>query len=738
MERRCRDHRIAEGMDAPAGRHHGECQQGRLAATGQLALAAILFRLGPRQEDAVQGNDLHDPGRQHPVWSARVVAHDARRRSPCHLSAAPSGGGRLPRRCGRARIALASEFARCRFADRHGGIFPRGADRREIGDGVQDLARARPGCRRGARQAVRQDLPDRPPWGRVRARCRRHYRHPRTWPGNAWPPAHPRRGATRSHSPVAVVRAQPRRLSPVPRVLVADPIAEAGIARLREHAEVDVQLKQSPASLIARIPDYDALIVRSETRVDANVIQAGTRLKVIGRAGAGVDNIDVEAATRAGVLVVNAPSGNTIAATEHTMAMMLALARHIPQADQAVKAGRWERSRFLCFELRDKVLGVVGLGSIGREVAHRAQAFGMRVIATDPVLSEERASQLNVKLVPFDQLMSAADIVTLHVPLTKETHHLVDARALALAKPGLRLINVARGGIVDESALRDALRDGQVAGAAIDVFEQEPPGENPLISMTQVITTPHLGASTEEAQISVALEITEQVIAVLDGGLPRFSLNAPVALPEAMAFLRPFIPVAEGIGRFYAQVGRQPASRIHVDYAGEIANYDCSVLTAALLTAFLSRFSAERVNPVNARTVAAAHGITVIEQRGARATEFANLISLQAVGEHGTTRVGGTLLLNEPHIVTFDDFRIDLVPHGTFLMSWHADRPGIVGAIGTFLGEKNINIASMQVGRDRPRGDAVMILSVDDPVPESILADIRRIPGMADVLSVNL
>jgi D-3-phosphoglycerate dehydrogenase / 2-oxoglutarate reductase len=524
----------------------------------------------------------------------------------------------------------------------------------------------------------------------------------------------------------------------VPRVLVADPIAEAGISRLREHADVDVELKQSPSALLQRIPDYDALIVRSETRVDAKVIQAGSRLKVIGRAGAGVDNIDVEAATRAGILVVNAPSGNTIAAAEHTMAMMLALARHIPQADQAVKAGRWERSRFLGNELREKVLGVVGLGSIGREVAHRAQAFGMRVIASDPMLSEERASQLNVKLMPFDQLMSEADLVTLHVPLTKETHHLVDARALAAAKPGLRLINVARGGIVDESALWNALRDGQVAGAALDVFEQEPPGENPLLSLPQVVTTPHLGASTEEAQISVALEIADQVVAVLEGGHPRFALNAPVALPEAMAFLRPFIPVAEGIGRFYAQVGRQPATRLQVDYAGEIADYDCSVLTAALLTAFLGRFSAERVNPVNARAVATAHGISVVEQRGARATEFANLISLLAVGDHGTSRVGGTLLLNEPHIVTFNDFRIDLVPQGTFLMSWHADRPGVIGAIGTLLGQKNINIASMQVGRDRPRGDAVMIVSVDDPVPESILADIRRIPGMADVLSVTL
>ena len=515
-------------------------------------------------------------------------------------------------------------------------------------------------------------------------------------------------------------------------------MAEAGINRLRAHAEVDIELRLSPAALVARIPDYEALIVRSETRVDKRVIEAGRRLKVIGRAGAGVDNIDVDAATRAGVLVVNAPSGNTIAAAEHTMAMMLALARHIPLADQAVKAGHWERSKFLGTELRDKVLGVVGLGSIGREVAHRAQAFGMRVIATDPMLSEERASQLNVKLVPFAELMGEADLVTLHVPLTRETHHLIDARALARAKPGLRLINVARGGIVDESALREALRDGQVAGAALDVFEQEPPGENPLLSLPQVVTTPHLGASTEEAQISVALEISDQVIAVLDGGLPRFALNAPVALPEAMAFLRPFIPVAEGIGRFYAQVGRQPTSRLQVGYTGEIATYDCSVLTAALLTAFLSRFSAERVNPVNARTVAAAQGITVVEQRDARASEFANLISLQATGEHGVTRVGGTLLLNEPHIVTFNDFRIDLVPHGTFLMSWHADRPGIIGAIGTLLGQKNINIASMQVGRDRPRGDAVMILSVDDPVPESIQADIRRIPGMADVLTVTL
>ncbi len=288
------------------------------------------------------------------------------------------------------------------------------------------------------------------------------------------------------------------------RVLVADPIAEAGISRLRKHAQVDVHLGQSPSELRQRIGEYDALVVRSETKVPAAVIEAGTRLKVIGRAGAGVDNIDVQTATRHGILVVNAPSGNTIAAAEHTVAMMLALARHVPQADQAVKSGRWERSRFLGTELRDKVIGIIGLGNIGSEVARRAQAFGMRVVAADPVISDERAAQLNVTMRLVDELLAEADFVTLHVPLTAETRHMINARRLAQAKPGLRLLNVARGGIVDERALYDALQDGRVAGAALDVFEQEPPGESPLLSLPQVITTPHLGASTEEAHRAAA------------------------------------------------------------------------------------------------------------------------------------------------------------------------------------------------------------------------------------------
>src|SRR5437879_4613365 len=429
------------------------------------------------------------------------------------------------------------------------------------------------------------------------------------------------------------------------RVLVADPIAEAGILRLRERAEVDVHLRQSPAQLRERIPEYEALVVRSETRVTAEVIEAGKRLRVIGRAGAGVDNIDMAAATRLGVLVVNAPSGNTVAATEHTLALMLALARHVPQADQAVKAGRWERARFVGTELRDKVLGVIGLGNIGSEVARRAQAFGMQVIAAEPVVAEAPAATLNTK-----------------------------TRAI----------------------------------------------------------------SPERSQISVAVEVADQVLAVLEGGLPRFALNAPVLVPEEMAFLRPYLGVAEGIGRFFARVARLPATRLQVDYQGEIAGYDCSILTASVLTAFLSRFSEDRVNPVNARTVAAAHGITVVEQRNTRPSEFSNLITLQGSGEHGSNRVAATLLLNEPHIVYFDDFRIDLVPEGSFLMSWHADRPGVIGAIGTLLGRRNINIASMQVGRNRPRGDAVMILSVDEPVPEEVQEEIRRTPGIADVQSVVL
>jgi D-3-phosphoglycerate dehydrogenase len=451
-----------------------------------------------------------------------------------------------------------------------------------------------------------------------------------------------------------------------------------------------------------------------------------------------VDNIDVEAATRRGILVLNAPSGNTVAAAEHTMAMMLALARHVPQADQAVKAGRWERSRFVGTELKDKVLGLVGLGNIGSEVARRAQAFGMQVIAADRVVSEDRAAQLRVKLHSLEEVLSQADFLSLHVPLTPETRHLIDVRALARVKPTCRLLNVARGGVVDESALFDALSEGRLAGAALDVFEREPPGENPLLRLPQVITTPHLGASTEEAQITVAVDVADQIVTVLQGGQPRFALNAPVVLPEQMAFLQPFLAVAEGIGRFYAQVARGPSTRLVIEYSGEIARYDSSVLTASLLTAFLSRFSEDRVNPVNARAVAAERGITVMEQRSTQASEFSNLITLIAQGDHGRTRVSGTLLLGEAHLVYLDDFRIDLVPEGTFLMSWHADRPGIVGAIGTLLGEHNINIASMQVGRNRPRGDAVMILTVDEPVPESLRARLREIPGMAELQYVTV
>jgi D-3-phosphoglycerate dehydrogenase len=522
------------------------------------------------------------------------------------------------------------------------------------------------------------------------------------------------------------------------RVLVADDIAEEGIRRLREHADVDVRLRASAATLREVIPEYDALVVRSETRVDAGLIEAATRLRVIGRAGAGVDNIDVDAATRRGILVLNAPSGNTVAAAEHTMAMMLALARHVPQADQAVKAGRWERSRFVGTELKDKVLGLVGLGNIGSEVARRAQAFGMQVIAADRVVSEDRAAQLRVKLHSLEDVLSQADFLSLHVPLTPETRHLIDVRALARVKPTCRLLNVARGGVVDESALFDALSEGRLAGAALDVFEREPPGENPLLRLPQVISTPHLGASTEEAQITVAVDVADQIITVLQGGQPRFALNAPVVLPEQMAFLQPFLAVAEGIGRFYAQVARGPSTRLVIEYSGEIARYDSSVLTASLLTAYLSRFSEDRVNPVNARAVAAERGITVMEQRSTQASEFSNLITLIAQGDHGRTRVSGTLLLGEAHLVYLDDFRIDLVPEGTFLMSWHADRPGIVGAIGTLLGQHNINIASMQVGRNRPRGDAVMILTVDEPVPESLRARLREIPGMAELQYVTV
>jgi D-3-phosphoglycerate dehydrogenase / 2-oxoglutarate reductase len=523
------------------------------------------------------------------------------------------------------------------------------------------------------------------------------------------------------------------------RILVSDPIAEDGIARLRSAGSVDVQTGLSTEDLIARIPGYDALVVRSETRVSAEVLAAATRLRVVGRAGVGVDNIDIEAATRHGVLVLNAPTGNTIAAAEHAVAMMMALARNVPAADASMHGGRWDRKRFMGSELREKTLGLLGLGKIGFEVARIAgQGVGMRVIAHDPLVAAERAEQAAVQLVDLDTLVAQADVLSVHVPLTDQTRGIIDAARLARMKPGARVINVARGGIVDEAALAQALRDGHIGGAAIDVFTTEPPAsDHPLLSAPNIVLTPHLGASTEEAQLNVALDVADQIVQVLAGGAARYAVNAPTILPEELAALQPYLVLAERIGALAAQLGGKRLRRVRLHYQGGLAEYDTIVLTAEVLKGLFAPYTETRINAINAKTVARAHGVEVEEQRSSTAGDFANYILLEVVGEQ-TLRIGGTQFEGKPRVVRIDDYAVDMDPTGRYLIGTNQDRPGVIAAVSSLLASHDINIAGFTLGRDHPRGRALMLVQVDDPVPEAMIAELRHATGIESLRAIQL
>src|SRR5215472_12301010 len=520
----------------------------------------------------------------------------------------------------------------------------------------------------------------------------------------------------------------------MPRILVADPLAEDGLERLRRAGEVTIVSKLPEEELIKRIPDFDALVVRSETRVTAPIIEAGSRLRVVGRAGVGVDNIDVPAATKRGILVVNAPRGNIVAAAEHTMALLFALARWVPQADASVKRGEWTRQKFIGSEIRGKTLGVIGLGNVGSEVAKRAHGLEMDVIAFDPVVSVERAEMFNVSLVSLPELLERSDFVTVHVPLVDSNRNLIGERELSQMKPTARLINTARGGVVDEAALHAALTSGRLAGAASDVFASEPPGESPLLALPNFIATPHIAASTLEAQVSVAFDVAEEVAAVLAGDLPRFAVNAPALPPEELAFLRPFASLTERLAALHTQLFGGRVSQIELDYEGELAEHDVNLLTAAAITGVLQPFTEERINAVNARLIAGNRGIRLVERRSRAHGSYASLVTVR-MQEH---EIAGTLLMGEPRAVRIDSFRVDLVPEGRFLVSRHEDRPGVVGTVGSILGEHDVNIASMQVGRDAPRGNAMMILAVDDRVSDDVLTRLREVAGMADLRYVEL
>ncbi|MBO8138618.1 MAG: phosphoglycerate dehydrogenase [Desulfotomaculum sp.] len=525
------------------------------------------------------------------------------------------------------------------------------------------------------------------------------------------------------------------------KVLVLDGVQEKGLKPLYEipGIKVDIQGKQSEEELIKIIGDYDAIIVRSATKVTAKVLEYAAKLKIIGRAGVGVDNIDLKAATNKGIIVVNAPDGNTIAAAEHTMAMMLALARKIPAATAKLKEGIWDKKAFLGVELRNKVLGIIGLGRIGSAVAKRAMAMEMKIIAYDPYISAENAANLGVELVKLDEVLKEADFITIHMPLTKETWHMINAEALEKVKDGVRIINCARGGIIDEEALYQALESGKVAGAALDVFEKEPNTDSPLYQLDNFIATPHLGASTVEAQLNVAVDVAKEIADYLQGNMVKNAVNIPSLSPKLLAKVRPFLDLAEKLGNFQAQLLDGRINRIDVTYGGEIVKHEVAPITTMLLKGILDPILQETVNFVNAPVVARNRGIEVRQTTQDKVQDYNNIITVKVITDRGERTLSGTLFMgNDPRIVNIDGFRIDAKPEGHMLVIPHNDKPGMIGKVGTVLGNHKINIGGMQVGRQKQGGEAVMVLSIDTATCDDTLKEIADVDGVLDVKLVSL
>ncbi len=526
------------------------------------------------------------------------------------------------------------------------------------------------------------------------------------------------------------------------RILVTDPLSELGLAKLHEAADMEVVLRvgASHAELLELIPEFDALLVRSQTKVSADVFQAGKRLRVVGRAGVGVDNIDVRAATKAGVLVINAPDGNTITTAEFTFGMMQSLARHLPQAHQSLREGRWERTKFVGVELRKKTLGIVGLGRIGAEVAQRAQAFDMQVVAYDPFLTPARAEKIGVKAASLHDTIRHADFITVHTPLIKETHHILGDAEFAIMKRGVRVLNCARGGIIDESALRKALDDGIVAGAALDVYEEEPPHGNPLLEYPQVIATPHLGASTVEAQVNVAVDVADGVVQILRGGAYPHTVNLPPLPQELREVLEPYTEMGEVLGSLASQLMRGAVQKVHLQYEGEPAQYIVDPITRSALKGVLAHHYEDEVHLISAALVAEEMGVEVVESKVPKGGSHGNRVRIVLHGFDGAqVSAAGTYIRGlGMRVVEIDGFPVDITPTAAMLITWHRDRPGIIGRAGSVLGLAGVNIASMQVGRRQEGGQAVMILAVDRPVSDESVTAIRDAVGMDRVVYIEL
>jgi D-3-phosphoglycerate dehydrogenase len=520
----------------------------------------------------------------------------------------------------------------------------------------------------------------------------------------------------------------------VARVLVTEEIAERGLGRLREAGhEVDVRLGLNAEQLLDAVPGAEALIIRSATKVTADVLDTADDLVVVGRAGIGIDNVDVAAATRRGVMVVNAPQSNILSAAEHTVALLLAQARNIPQAHAALKAGKWERSRWEGVELHGKILGVVGLGRVGALVAQRAHAFGMRLAAYDPYVSRDRARQMGVELMSLEELVATADFLTVHLPKTADTLGIIGKDLLSQAKRGVRLVNTARGGIVDEDALAWAVREGIVAGAGLDVFAEEPTTSSPLFELDSVVVTPHLGASTREAQDKAGDTIAEMVLLALGGDFVPFAVN--VSATEASETVRPFLPLAERLGSIFASLTDGLPGSIDVAYEGQLADYDTRILTLAVLKGLLRGASEEPVSYVNAPQLADERGLEVRETKSSAARDYVNLVSLRG-GEHS---VAGTLAgpRSEPRIVMVDDHATDVPPARHMLVVRNDDTPGMIGKVGTILGEAGVNISNMALG-ESPTGErALMVLAVNQPVPAEVLDRLRAESGILRVHPIS-
>jgi D-3-phosphoglycerate dehydrogenase len=522
-----------------------------------------------------------------------------------------------------------------------------------------------------------------------------------------------------------------------PRVLVTEPLAERGLRAMRDAGlDVDVQLGLDASQLLDAVRGAAALVIRSATQVTPEVLAAADELVVVGRAGVGLDNVDVAEATRRGVMVVNAPQSNILSAAEHTIALLLAQARNVPQAHNDLRSGKWNRSRWEGVELHGKTLGIIGLGRIGVLVAQRAYSFGMRLVACDPFVSPERARQLGVRLVSsVDELVAVSDFVTIHTTKTPETIGLVNARVLEHAKPGMRLINVGRGGIVDEDALAEAIRSGRLGGAAIDTFATEPTTESPLFDLDSVVVTPHLGASTVEAQDKAGETIADQIVLALRGDFVPFAVN--VAASEASETVRPFLPLVERLGRLFTGLAGHAPSTLEVTYEGELADYDCRVLTLSVLKGVLAPVVDEPVSFVNAPQLAEQRGIAVRETKSADARDYVNLVAVR--GDEGT-HVAGTLFGKHqgPRIVGIDEHIVDLPPSRHMLVVHNEDVPGMIGRVTTILGDAGINISDMDVGRSPSGAAALMAIATDTLVPAEIVARVAQQPGVQSARAIDL